>query len=50
MRCGSVTDWGWVVTAIWSVGAEGWVPLSPTGFPNEKALHELVANAPDLLT
>jgi alkylated DNA nucleotide flippase Atl1 len=37
------------VTAIWSEGSDGWELLRPAGFPDEKALQELVATAPDLL-
>lgn len=37
------------MTAVWSEDDDGWHLLSPAGFPNEQALHELVAQAPDLL-
>jgi hypothetical protein len=37
------------VTAIWSENGHGWELLTPTGFPAERTLQELVAKAPDLL-
>jgi hypothetical protein len=37
------------VTAIYSEGPDGWKLVTPQGFPNERALQELVAQAPDLL-
>jgi hypothetical protein len=38
------------MTAIWQESAaRGWTILEPTGFPDEKTLHDLVAAAPQLL-
>ncbi|HEU0086448.1 MAG TPA: hypothetical protein VFQ77_02140 [Pseudonocardiaceae bacterium] len=38
------------MTAIWQESPVGkWTLLTPTGFPDEKTLHDLVAEAPDLL-
>lgn len=39
-----------VMTAIWQESpAHEWTLLKPTGFPNEKTLHDLAAAAPELL-
>jgi hypothetical protein len=37
------------VTAIWTELGDGWSLLSPTGFPNEASLHDVVASSPELL-
>ncbi|MGK5682388.1 hypothetical protein [Actinoplanes sp. URMC 104] len=37
------------MTAIYSENPGGWQLLNPTGFPDEKTLQDLVAQAPDLL-
>lgn len=38
------------MTAIWSEGSGGgWELLEPTGFPDERTLQDLIAQAPDLL-
>ncbi|GIE91575.1 hypothetical protein [Actinoplanes regularis] len=37
------------MTAIYSEGPDGWQLITPQGFPNERTLQELVAQAPDLL-
>lgn len=38
------------MTAIWQESpAHEWTLLKPTGFPDEKTLHDLVAAAPELL-
>ncbi len=37
------------MTAIWRNDGSGWKTLSPTGFPDEAALHGLVEEAPQLL-
>jgi hypothetical protein len=37
------------VTTIWQEEGGRWRAVSPTGFENEQALHDLVAEAPDLL-
>lgn len=37
------------MTAIYSEGPGGWQLITPQGFPNERTLQELVAQAPDLL-
>ena len=37
------------MTAIWQNDASGWRLLSPSGFPAEAALHELVEQAPHIL-
>ncbi len=37
------------MTAIWRHDGSGWRVLSPTGFPDEKALHDLVEEAPQML-
>jgi hypothetical protein len=37
------------MTVIWSEGREGWSILQPSGFPNEARLHELIAEAPQVL-
>src|SRR5437868_6154688 len=46
-RCALRT--GGVMTAIWHNNGEKWAVLSPTGFPDEEALHALVEDAPHLL-
>lgn len=40
---------GDTMTTIWHDDGGRWRALAPTGFPNEAALHDLVAEAPDLL-
>jgi hypothetical protein len=41
---------GEVMTAIWQESpANEWTILEPTGFPDEKTLHDLAAAAPQLL-
>src|SRR5262245_45474565 len=37
------------MTAIWSNRGEGWVLLSPAGFPDEASLHSLIEQSPQLL-
>jgi hypothetical protein len=37
------------MAAIYSEGPHGWQLITPQGFPNERTLQELVAQAPDLL-
>ncbi len=37
------------MTAIWRRDGTAWRALAPAGFPDEKALHDLVAEAPHLL-
>jgi hypothetical protein len=37
------------VTAIWHQGEQGWAVLQPVGFPDEAALHGLIADAPQVL-
>lgn len=37
------------MTSIWVTDGDRWKLMAPTGFPAEKALHELVADAPELL-
>jgi hypothetical protein len=37
------------VSAIWTEGSEGWQVLSPQGFRDEAALHDLIEQAPGLL-
>src|SRR5260370_6420910 len=37
------------MTAIWQNDGRGWHVLMPMGFPNEAALHDLVAQSPHLL-
>jgi hypothetical protein len=37
------------MTAIWQQGDHGWRVLEPIGFEDEAALHQLVADAPQLL-
>lgn len=37
------------LTAIWHKGEQGWAILEPVGFPDEAALHTLVADAPQVL-
>ena len=37
------------MTTIWQEEGGRWRAVAPTGFPNEQALHDLVAEAPDLL-
>jgi len=37
------------MTAIWEKADSGWKTLVPAGFPDEKALHGLVEDAPELL-
>jgi hypothetical protein len=37
------------MTAIWHHGQQGWALLEPVGFPDEAALHTLVAEAPEVL-
>ena len=37
------------MTAIWRNDGAGWRLLAPAGFPDEKALHGLVAEAPQIL-
>jgi len=35
--------------AIWRRESDEWQKLSPSGFPSEEKLHDLVENAPSLL-
>jgi hypothetical protein len=44
-----VATGGTLMPTIWRKGDEGWRPLAPSGYPNEKALHDLVAEAPSVL-
>lgn len=37
------------MTSIWVSDGEAWSLLSPVGFPDEAALHELVERSPELL-
>lgn len=37
------------MTSIWVTEGEGWTLMAPVGFEIEKTLHELVADAPELL-
>lgn len=37
------------MSAIWTEGGSGWQILSPTGFPDESALHDLIEKTPGLL-
>lgn len=37
------------MSAIWTEGSEGWQVLSPQGFRDEAALHDLIEQAPSLL-
>ncbi len=37
------------MTVIWQKSGSNWGVLSPSGFPDEKALHSLVEEAPELL-
>ena len=37
------------MTAIWTNDGEGWTLLSPSGFPDEAALHSLIEQSPQLL-
>jgi hypothetical protein len=40
---------GFAMTAIWHRDGSAWRALAPAGFADEKALHDLVAEAPHLL-
>lgn len=37
------------MTAIWTNDGEGWMLLSPSGFPDEASLHSLIEQSPQLL-
>ena len=37
------------MTAIWQNDGTGWRLLVPTGFPDERTLHDLVAETPQIL-
>jgi hypothetical protein len=35
------------MTAIWTNDGEGWMLLSPSGFPDEASLHSLIEQSVD---
>ena len=37
------------MTAIWQNDGTGWHLLAPTGFPDERTLHDLVEETPQIL-
>ena len=37
------------MTAIWQDDGTGWRLLAPTGFPDERTLHDLVEETPRIL-
>src|SRR5262245_11502775 len=37
------------MASIWTEGPEGWQLLEPSGFSDERTLHQLIADAPQVL-
>jgi hypothetical protein len=37
------------MTAVWQRNGTGWRLLAPTGFPDERTLHDLVEETPQIL-